>query len=114
MSKYIDADPLIEFIDMGHHRNPLELCYSEQDVVDMIESRPTADVVKKEKWDRLLENSIILAEAVQKYQLADMVEVVRCKDCFKKESCRAFNVWAVPPSDEWFCADGERKEDDER
>lgn len=43
---------------------------------------------------------------------ADVVEVVRCKDCFKKESCRAFNVWAVPPSDDWFCADGERRKDD--
>lgn len=39
----------------------------------------------------------------------DVVEVVRCKDCFKKESCRTFNVWAVPPSDEWFCADGEKR-----
>lgn len=38
-------------------------------------------------------------------------EVVRCKDCFKKESCRTFNVWAVPPSDDWFCADGERRKD---
>lgn len=53
MARYIDADALIEFIDMGHYRNPLELCYSEQYVVDMIESRPTADVV----------------------------ELVRCKDC---------------------------------
>ena len=30
------------YIDLGHYRNPLELCYSEQYVVDMIESRPTA------------------------------------------------------------------------
>ena len=44
MSRYIDADALIEFIDSGHYRNPSELCFSEQDVVDMIESRPTADV----------------------------------------------------------------------
>ncbi len=37
----IDADALISFIDMGHLRNPLEACYSERDVVDMLESRPT-------------------------------------------------------------------------
>lgn len=42
--RLIDADALIEFIDLGHYRNPLELCYSDQYVVDMIESRPTADV----------------------------------------------------------------------
>ena len=51
--RLIDADALIEFIDVGHLRNPLERCYSEQDVVDMLESRPTVDAV----------------------------EVVRCKDC---------------------------------
>lgn len=37
----IDADALISFIDMGYLRNPLEACYSERDVVDMLESRPT-------------------------------------------------------------------------
>lgn len=41
MSRLIDADALIEFIDCGHLRNPLEMCFSERDVVDMIESRPT-------------------------------------------------------------------------
>ena len=46
MARYIDADAIIEFIDLGHYKNPLELCYSEQYVVDMIESRPTADVVE--------------------------------------------------------------------
>ena len=43
----------------------------------------------------------------------DMVEVVRCKDCNNRgtsdcpieELC---NGWI--PSDDWFCADGERKE----
>lgn len=39
--RLIDADALIKFIDCGHLRNPLEMCFSERDVVDMIESRPT-------------------------------------------------------------------------
>jgi hypothetical protein len=57
--RLIDADALIEFIDLGHYRNPLELCYSEQYVVDMIESRPTADVVerKRGKWMYLYEDN---------------------------------------------------------
>ena len=49
----IDADALINFIDMGHLRNPLEACYSERDVVDMLESRPTItldDLRPKGRW----------------------------------------------------------------
>ena len=43
--RLIDVDDLIDFIDMGHLRNPLESCFSERDVVDMLESRPTVDAV---------------------------------------------------------------------
>lgn len=82
MSRYIDADAIIEFIDLGHYRNPLELCYSEQYVVDMIESRPTADVV----------------------------EVVRCKDCKYENTCCRMIRNEKKPSD--YCSYGERREDD--
>lgn len=99
MSRYIDADAIIEFIDIGHYRNPLELCYSEQYVVDMIESRPTADVV----------------------------EVVRCKDCYwfivnetkadgttdkryKPTWCTYHNGYM---NDDDFCSYGERREDEQ-
>ena len=41
----IDRQALIKFIDVGHLRNPLELCFSEKSVVDMLESRPTVDAV---------------------------------------------------------------------
>jgi Zn-finger nucleic acid-binding protein len=53
--RLIDADALIDFIDCGHLRNPLESCFSERDVVDMLESRPTIDavpVVRGEWFDR--------------------------------------------------------------
>lgn len=43
--RLIDADALIDFIDCGHLRNPLESCFSERDVVDMLESRPTISAV---------------------------------------------------------------------
>ena len=46
MSRYIDADAIISFVDAGHLRNPLELAWSDNDVVDMIESRPTVDAVQ--------------------------------------------------------------------
>lgn len=45
MSRLIDADAIISFIDAGHLQNPLELAWSDNDVVDMIESRPTIDAV---------------------------------------------------------------------
>lgn len=41
--RLIDADALIDFIGIGHLRNLLEACFSERDVVDMLESRPTID-----------------------------------------------------------------------
>lgn len=41
----------------------------------------------------------------------DAVEVVRCKDCAKREYCRTTNVWATVPGDDWFCADAERRSD---
>lgn len=44
--RLIDADALIDFIDCGHLRNPLERCLSERDVVGMLEARPTIDAVE--------------------------------------------------------------------
>ena len=36
-------------------------------------------------------------------------EIIRCKDCARREMCRTTSVWAVAPSDDWYCADGERQ-----
>ncbi len=40
-----------------------------------------ADMVDKERYARLLANAIIVSDALKEYQAADMVKVVRCKDC---------------------------------
>ncbi|MFR7629580.1 MAG: hypothetical protein ACLUZ6_02505 [Lachnospira eligens] len=40
--RLIDADKLIDFIDPGHLRQPDKLCFSEIDVVNMINHTPTA------------------------------------------------------------------------
>jgi hypothetical protein len=83
MSRYIDADAIISFVDAGHLRNPLELAWSDNDVVDMIESRPTVDAVP----------------------------VVRCKECVWRHDDSS-PIWlpcmSKDTDDEWFCADGER------
>lgn len=96
MARLIDADAIIDFIDMGHTRNPLETCFSERDVVDMLESAPTVDAV----------------------------EVVRCKDCkhYKPQKksahwenranyCNRVVTIKVQPDD--FCSYGERKGGDD-
>lgn len=40
--RLIDADKLIDFIDPGHLRQPDKMCFSEIDIVNMINSTPTA------------------------------------------------------------------------
>ena len=39
-------------------------------------------------------------------------EIVRCKDCIKRDYCRTTNIWAVPPDDDWYCGDAERRTDE--
>lgn len=90
MSRYIDADELIEFVS----RFRLD---SRERIKAIIDAQPTADVV----------------------------EVVRCKDC--KHRPHQGKMFVLPtdnccpcidpddyyhswmPKDDWFCAEGERK-----
>lgn len=37
------------------------------------------------------------------------VSIVHCGECAKHEYCRTSNCWAVPPDDDWYCADGTKK-----
>lgn len=87
--RLIDVDGLIEFIDMGHLRSPMEICFSERDVVDMLERRTTVDAVP----------------------------VVRCRECKHMEistqtNGRYCNVWGFfnGAGDDGFCNYGEREE----
>ena len=36
-------------------------------------------------------------------------EIIRCKECGKREVCRTSTVWAVSPKDNWYCADAEKR-----
>ena len=67
--RLIDADLLIEWIDAGHLRNPNELCFSEADVVEMIDHMPTIEERKKGKW--------IVYKAPDKYHCG----LVKCPFC---------------------------------
>ena len=43
--RLVDANKLIDFIDVGHLRHPGELCYSEVDVANILLHAPTVDAV---------------------------------------------------------------------
>lgn len=45
MMDLISREALIDFIDPGHLRHPGELCFSEIDVVNMLNHSPTIDAV---------------------------------------------------------------------
>lgn len=97
MARLIDADAIIDFIDMDSTWDPLETCFSERDVVDMLGSAPTVDAVK----------------------------VVRCRDCkhhyWEQEPCHGKSVHycelphmrGVEVFKEFFCYYGERKDGDD-
>lgn len=90
------------------------------DAIDaIIENTPPAYVVDKERYDRLLENSIIISEALNRYQTADVVKVVRCKDCkhlVRNEGvCKVLSNNYEPPVyvyDDDFCSRGKRRDDE--
>ena len=96
MTRLIDADKLIDFIDVGHLRHSGELCYSETEVANLLLHAPTVDAV----------------------------EVVRCRDCkhYKPQKksahwenranyCNRIVTIKVQPYD--FCSYGERKDGDD-
>ena len=53
MARLIDADKLIDFIDVGHLRHPGELCYSETDVANLLLHAPTVDAVPVSELEKL-------------------------------------------------------------
>ena len=57
---------------------------------------------------QMVELGAVLA-AIDEAATVDALEVVRCKDCKKREICRTTNIWAVAPNDDWYCADGGAK-----
>ena len=96
MHRLIDANKLIDFIDVGHLRHTGKLCYSEIDVANLLLHAPTINAV----------------------------EVVRCRECkhWKPSGSKAgnsfsdmeyiggceFTKYFRRESD--FCSYGERKE----
>lgn len=115
MSRYIDSDVLLNTVFEVHCKEcdkrkgekngkyktiyevgeaPCKSC-GVNDMREYIEDAPTADVVPMDFHNKVLEIEIKKQE--------NLVEVVRCKDCTRQMIC--FH------SDDYFCADGERRGD---
>lgn len=60
----------------------------------------------------------MFARVLEMTPTADAVPVVQCKDCKhcdpedKKCDCGHAILWQLPRDDDWFCADGERRDDE--
>lgn len=80
------------------------------------EGKKTLETIGSELPEELLDAVLKIYDEIKEWLDAtptvDAVEVVRCKDCAKREYCRTTNVWATVPDDDWFCADAERRSDD--
>ena len=85
---------------------------------DLIDRQAAIDAFLTELTKRERKNLLHTWSTVEvKYFVVDMLEklpsaqpeIIRCKDCARREMCRTTSVWAVAPSDDWYCADGERR-----
>ena len=85
----IDADAVLDFLDVGHLRPPTEICFSELMMKNIIDIQPTVDAVP----------------------------VVRCRDCIfhKEKRCTVWRERAVIvecyTDDDGYCYKGLRKEE---
>ena len=82
MARLIDANKLIDFIDVGHLRHPGELCYSEVDVANILLHAPTIDAVP----------------------------IVRCEKCVLHRNCTTEDSFAFAGIKNPFCCVGKQKE----
>ena len=92
--RLIDAEAFKRYVDCGHLRPPTEICFSEIDVVSMIDRQPAVDAVP----------------------------VVRCKDCrharhvlgYEGLKCVWCNRRQTVENEYGFCYNGEKMDGDEK
>ena len=69
---YVDKDALMK--DLEREVGLADDWEAAYEIANVVKYFPTADVVDKERYVRLLENSFIIAKALRKYQTADVSE----------------------------------------
>ncbi len=83
-----------------------------------IDNAPTVDAVpvraiEQFKWERDTAIQQLEEHGIPFCGKADVVAVVRCKDCKKRGTVYCdLDYCGYRQSDNWFCADGERREEE--
>lgn len=104
MSRYIDADEFLENESEAYMRAQVNLQTMRKNIT-IDATRYVNEAVHKKI-------QMLISEA----PTADVVEVVRCKDCIHNDQCKHRVVmWVEDPINTWhkdidFCSYGERKE----
>lgn len=99
MARLIDADKLIDFIDVGHLRHPGELCYSEVDVANLLLHAPTVDAVEVVRCE--------FCKNAEPYDCTFHGTVHHLYKCKKDEGVIGYNKVVLSKG---FCSYGERKD----
>ena len=87
MPRYIDADALIDFLDVGHLRHPSELCFSEVDVANLLLHAPALspdDVRGVGEWEDAKQHGLCRCSV--------------CKDCYIEKDYITQAKWKYCPS----------------
>ena len=87
MARYIDADALIDFLDVGHLRHPSELCFSEVDVANLLLHAPTIspdEVRGVGEWEDAKQHGLCRCSV--------------CKDCYIEKNYITQAKWRFCPS----------------
>ena len=87
MARYIDADALIDFLDVGHLRHPSELCFSEVDVANLLLHAPTIspdEVRGVGEWEDAKQHGLCRCSV--------------CKDCYIEKDYITQAKWRYCPN----------------
>jgi len=120
MARYIDADALYE---RTAEWEASALAYIEKLNRTPLEEMDEDERAEWRRWTAILGERSAFKHDVADAPTADVVEVVRCKDCKHLEIINGPRVYArcnrhdlpiisfgLIDTREWFCADGERRE----
>lgn len=80
--------------------------------MDNLISRKAAIEAVMDEFKRIPTSAIRAKTRIEALPSAQ-AEIVRCKDCIFHGLCRTSPKWAVAPKDDWYCADAERRTDEQ-
>jgi len=126
MARYIDADAAIEYLEIHKElckKNHSILCADQDSIIKFLQEKcPTADVVEARaieqiKWERDMAIKQLESYGVGFLEEADVVKIVRCKDCkywvspMKDDAhyCNKKSGLVGIVAEEDFCSYGERR-----